>query len=239
MDEAWESFVKGQLKEPYMKKLVQHIKTQRETKTIYPPSHLVFNAFKLCPYNRIKVVILGTEPYNNGADMGLAFSSSSGAISPQLKAMQKEIKADLFSGFKDGMEFNAFKTTNLSQWADQGVLLVNSILTAEKGVKLAHKGLGWETFVKEMLLFLSKHHNDLVFLFWGKAEEYSRFVVEDRHLVLATEKLDGCKHFSKANKFLLSKNRGPVNWILDDKYETDEQFCEYYNTKIKPLKQRQ
>lgn len=238
MDKTWEAFIKGQMEQPYMKKLIAHIKKERETKTIYPPSHLVLNAFRLCPHDSIKVVILGSEAYNDGTDMGLAFSSSGTKASPQLLAMQKEIKADLYSIFKPEMEFKAFKTVNLSQWADQGVLLLNSVLTTEKGVKGAHKGLGWETFVKETLLFLSKHHNDLVFMFWGKMEEYKRFVTEGRHLILCAPKLEGSKHFSQANKFMQERyklQRGWINWILDDKYETSEQQFEYYKTNIKPL----
>lgn len=208
MDIEWESYLQQQIKQH--PDLQARIKKDRLTKQIFPENHLVFNAFKQCPYWDLKVVMMGTEPYGDEYDMGLAYSTLNTVTPVKQKIIKDEIIADIYKGYND-KPFSGFPANNLYLWAQQGVLLLNERLTAENVVKSAHKG--WEAFTIETIKHINKHRNNVVFLLWGSNQKYAS-LIDNRHLVLTAESPAGSKHFSQANKFILTQNKNPIGWHL-------------------------
>lgn len=223
-------YLNAEMKKEYFLKLREFVKTEQTQKRIYPENTNIFNAFEQCPYYDLKIVILGNEPYTDGSDHGLAWSTISGAVTPTLCNIFKEIRKDIFPKYEN-IEFNLSRTTNLTQWANQGVLLLNTILTAEKGKQNAHKNKGWEIFTQNTIKFINEHkYNKVVFMLWGKgALEYKEFIDQKKHLVLeaahpnpytASQGFFGCKHFSQANEFILKhylnlrNQQAPIGWHL-------------------------
>jgi uracil-DNA glycosylase len=228
---SWYELLKNEFDSEYMITLGKRIATERnEGKYIYPESKDIFNAFKLTPYENVKVVILGQDPYHTqhsedwktkrGIAHGLAFSSQDPAtLPPSLENIFKEIEDDI----KFGLYLNG--DYDLTYWADQGVFLLNKVLTVEKGKAGSHKGWGWEVFTMKVIKHLVKSPNRLVFILWGAdAREYKSLIPNDGyHLVLeaahpAAEQYKsnagffGCKHFSKTNKFLKENYGTEINW---------------------------
>lgn len=215
MHESWKPFLKDEFKKPYFKELAKFLHRAYETKTIYPKKSQVFSAFST-DLNGVKVVILGQDPYHTpGAAEGLAFSvPDSQPIPPSLVNIYKEIDNDI------GHHQN--KTGSLRRWQEQGVLLLNTVLTVEAHHAGSHRGKGWETFTTATIEYLNKTRPHLVFLLWGRdARNKKSLIDQSKHLVLesphpsplsAHTGFFGNHHFSKTNSFLESYHLNPIEW---------------------------
>lgn len=215
----WDEYLKEEFQKDYYLKIREFLKTEYFTKRIYPPMHDIFNAFKLTPLGNIKVIILGQDPYHEkGQAEGLCFSVPRGKeIPPSLINIYKEIKSDL-----DITEPNH---GCLREWAEQGVMLLNTVLTVREGVANSHKDCGWRTFTDNVISIIGKYASPSVFMLWGRnAKEKEALIDCKKHLVLkaahpsplsAHNGFFGCKHFSKANEFLAKYDK-KINWQLGD-----------------------
>ena len=210
--------MKNEWSEQYYKDLRAFLASEYRTRVIYPPMEDIFNAFKYCAYEDVKVVILGQDPYyGEGQAHGLAFSVKKGIdIPPSLKNIYKEMESDI--GFKIPSH------GCLESWARQGVFLLNTSLTVRKGQPLSHRGKGWEVFTDHVISLLSAREKPMVFLLWGaNARSKKPLIDRSRHLVLeaphpsplsAFAGFFGCRHFSRANAFLLEHGE-KVDWTID------------------------
>ncbi|WP_434321243.1 uracil-DNA glycosylase [Haemophilus influenzae] len=217
---SWTDVIGKEKAQPYFQHALQQVHLARTNgKTIYPPQEEVFNAFKYTAFEDVKVVILGQDPYH-GANQahGLAFSvKPEVAIPPSLLNMYKELTQDI-SGFQ--MPSNGY----LVKWAEQGVLLLNTVLTVERGMAHSHANLGWERFTDKVIAVLNEHREKLVFLLWGShAQKKGQIIDRTRHLVLtaphpsplsAHRGFFGCRHFSKTNSYLESNGMKPIDWQI-------------------------
>ena len=215
---SWDELLKGEWTQPYYKDLRAFLANEYRTRSICPPMEDIFNAFKLCPYENVKVVILGQDPYYGVAQAhGLSFSVRKGIdVPPSLKNIYKELSDDI--GFTPPA--HGF----LEKWAKEGVFLLNATLTVRLGQPLSHRGHGWETFTDHVISLLSKREKPMVFLLWGaNARSKASLIDASRHLVLqaphpsplsAYAGFFGCKHFSKANAFL-ARFGEEVDWSLE------------------------
>ena len=215
---SWDELLKNEWSEQYYKDLRAFLASEYRTRVIYPPMDDIFNAFKYCAYENVKVVILGQDPYyGEGQAHGLAFSVKKGVdIPPSLKNIYKEMESDI--GFK--IPSHGY----LESWARQGVFLLNTSLTVRKGQPLSHRGKGWEVFTDHVISFLSAREKPMVFLLWGaNARSKKPLIDRSRHLVLeaphpsplsAFAGFFGCRHFSRANAFLLEHGE-KVDWTID------------------------
>lgn len=216
---TWKEFIALESNKEYYIKLKGFIDKDYESEIIYPPKKDVFNAFKYCPLNKVKIVILGQDPYHgHGQAHGLSFSVNKGvALPPSLRNIYKELQTDV--GFLQPDH------GDLSEWSIQGVLLLNDVLTVKAGKAGSHQKLGWEEFTENVISYLSENKNDLVFLLWGNhAIKKGKNINRTKHLVLTSGhpspmsanqgKWFGNKHFSQANTYLISKEQQPVNWQL-------------------------
>lgn len=191
---------------------------ESQNKKIYPSQNEVLNAFHLCDFRKIKVVIIGQDPYHGPNQAhGLAFSVNKGIdIPPSLRNIFKEVNRDL--GIKYG------DNGDLTTWANQGVFLLNTILTVEQGNPLSHQGWGWETFTKICIEKIDKHMDGIVFMLWGgNAKRIKPFLNNPNNLILESSHpsplsvyrgFDGCSHFSLCNDFLIKNNLNPIDWSL-------------------------
>ncbi|MFQ6342884.1 uracil-DNA glycosylase [Campylobacter sp. VTCC 70190] len=219
INEAWKEFLKDEfLKEYFLELKKQYLHALKCQKIIYPPANLTFNAFKLCPLEETKVIILGQDPYHQPYQaMGLSFSVPCGVkIPPSLNNIYKELHNDL--GIKP------CKNGDLSSWAKQGVLLLNSILSVEANKPASHNNWGWQKFSDSVISKLSEEKSALVFMLWGNyAKSKEALIDKNKHLILkaahpsplARSGFLGCKHFSKANEFLKNKGKKEIKWNLD------------------------
>lgn len=205
--DTWNDLFTELFKKKEVQELQAFVRKERETKIIYPEGKKVLAAYELTPYDKVRVVMLGTEPDNTGNSHGLAFSSI-GSQKATLQNIFAEIINDVYAAWDDKQKAKIFDYNDLTGWAEQGVLLLNSILTVEKSLSGSHKGKGWEEVTAEIFKLLNKHHNKLVFMLWGKTgQHYKQFITNSKHLILETdypikESFFGCKHFSQANTFL-------------------------------------
>ncbi len=220
IESSWRTILQEELAKPYMLQLAAFLEEERQKETIFPPRELVFNAFRLTPYPNVKVVIVGQDPYHGPQQAhGLSFSVPQGiAPPPSLKNIYKELKEDLQIDPPEG--------GCLIPWAKQGVLLLNALFTVRQGQPLSHQGKGWEKFTDAVIQKLAERKEPLVFLLWGKyAQDKFRSCTElkkNQHLVLtaahpspfSVQNFYGCKHFSKANEFLVKQQITPINWDL-------------------------
>jgi uracil-DNA glycosylase len=217
IEDSWKKVLGDEFEAPYFKDLSKTVRGAYLTRgPVYPPPKAVFRAFELCPFDQVKVVILGQDPYHGaGQAHGLSFSVEDGVrIPPSLQNIYKEIKDDL------GLPIP--ETGDLTHWAKQGVLLLNATLTVEAGKPGSHQGIGWETFTDAVVKKLSEERRNLVFMLWGKyAEAKGAHVDESKHLILraphpspfsAHSGFFGCKHFSKANAYLTTHGEKPIEW---------------------------
>ena len=217
---SWQLHLAEQLEQDYMCELRAFLVSEKQAgKVIYPPMPQLFNAFELTPFEQVKVVILGQDPYHGeGQAHGLCFSVQPGVRPPpSLKNIFKEISSELGFGFADN--------GCLIPWAQQGVLLLNSVLTVEHGKAGAHQNKGWERFTDRILGVLNEQRSGLVFLLWGNyAQSKASMIDADKHRVLmsphpspfsAHRGFLGNGHFSKANKYLLSQGKTAIDWRLD------------------------
>lgn len=215
MHESWKEFLNSEFPKPYFKELSNFLHEEYENKTIFPKKELVFRAFTT-DLNDVKVVILGQDPYHTpGAAEGLAFSvPNSQPIPPSLINIYKEIDSDI--------GHHANPTGHLRNWQQQGVLLLNTVLTVEAHKAGSHRGKGWETFTTEVIKYLNENREHLVFLLWGRDARNKKALIDTKkHLVLeaphpsplsAYSGFFGCKHFSKCNEFLIKNNEDPIDW---------------------------
>ncbi len=213
---SWNKLLEKELVKPYFQILKQKITTEYLNKTIYPPEKLIFNAFSLTPLDKVKVVILGQDPYHRkGQAHGLSFSVQKEVkIPPSLMNIYKELKSDI----NKEIPKNGF----LENWSSQGVLLLNNILTVRSGQPNSHKNLGWEKFTESTIHLISKRMKNLVFLLWGNdAQKKEKYIHPNNHLVLKTvhpsplsayRGFFGSKHFSKTNNYLKKNNIKEIIW---------------------------
>lgn len=205
-----------EMKKDYFIKLQSFVDKEYSTKTIYPPKEMIFNAFKYNDIDKIKVVIIGQDPYfNPNQAHGLCFSVQHGIPEPKsLINIYKELYNDLL--------INPPMDGNLEGWAEQGVFLLNTILTVEKGKPLSHKNKGWELFTNRVIEELNDDNNPKVFVLWGgEARKLKKIITNDQHLIIESSHPSplscyngffGSKPFSKINKFLIEKNLTPIDW---------------------------
>ena len=225
---SWLAVIGDELEKPYMQTLRDFLKQEKAVgKVIFPPSALIFNAFNHTPFDKVRVVIIGQDPYhgqdNNGQPQahGLSFSVPKGmAPPPSLVNIFKEISADL----NIKMSPKISQSGDLTPWADQGVLLLNATLTVEQSKAGAHQGKGWETFTDAAIAALNTHREGLVFVLWGSyAQKKGEFIDAQRHLVLksphpsplsAHRGFFGNHQFSSINQHLILQGQTPIDWQL-------------------------
>ena len=226
IESSWNQLLKNEFEQPYFKKLIEFLsKEYTSDHSIFPLESQIFRAFEACPIDKVKVVILGQDPYHSFEIIeneviphahGLCFSipRNTTKIPPSLKNINKELESDLGITLPvDG---------DLNRWADQGVLMLNSVLTVREGQADSHAGKGWELFTDAVIQKLSETRKDVVYLLWGsKAQRKAENVDKTQNCILlsphpsplsAYRGFFGCKHFSKSNVYLKSKGQTPINW---------------------------
>jgi uracil-DNA glycosylase len=213
---SWKNALEDEFSKPYFKELTDFVRSEYKSKTVYPPAGLIFNAFDSCPFDQVKVVIIGQDPYHgSGQAHGLCFSVQEGVRTPpSLHNIYKELKQDI------GKEIPSHG--NLQHWADQGVLMLNATLTVLAGQAGSHQKKGWEQFTDAAIQKLSDEREGLVFLLWGNyAKQKGSVIDRSKHHVLesahpspfsAHSGFFGGKHFSKTNDYLLSRLEVPIEW---------------------------
>lgn len=218
IEDSWKQALAGEFDKPYFKGLVDFLHAEKAAgQVIYPPGNKIFRAFELTPLDKVKVVILGQDPYHNpGEAMGLSFSVPSGVRTPpSLRNIFKEIEDDL------GIRMSGWP--ELESWARQGVLLLNSILTVRAGQAASHSRIGWQEFTDAVIRTVSASCEGVVFLLWGRFAQSKRELIDtSRHFVLeaahpsplAGGAFFGCRHFSKTNGILLAQGKSPIDWQL-------------------------
>lgn len=218
IEQSWKEALSEEFEKPYFRELAAELHREKQAGiTVYPPGGSIFKAFELCPLDRVKVVILGQDPYHNpGQAMGLSFSVPEGiAAPPSLKNIFKEIESDL------GIKMSG--STDLSPWARQGVLLLNAVLTVRAGAAASHSGLGWQEFTDAVIRTISETRSGVVFLLWGNyAKTKAPLIDISRHHILAAAHPSplargaffGCRHFSRTNEILEHEGKSPIDWKL-------------------------
>ncbi len=216
IEETWKKHLAEEFEKPYFADLADFVRNEYAKKQIFPPAKLIFNAFDSCPFEQVRVVILGQDPYHGiGQAHGLCFSVNDGVkIPPSLQNIYKEISSDL------GIETSP--TGNLERWAKQGVFLLNATLTVQANMAGSHQGKGWERFTDEVIRKLSKERENIVFLLWGSyAQQKESLIDSSKHLILKTvhpsplsgfRGFFGCKHFSQTNEYLRRNGLPEINW---------------------------
>lgn len=220
IESSWKQALRSEFTKPYFQQIVAFLKTERlQKKVIYPPGSLIFNAFTQTPFNRVKVVLLGQDPYHgNGQAHGLCFSVQDGVQPPpSLINIYKEIESDIGVGMSP-------RNGNLTKWAQQGVLLLNAFLTVRANEPASHSKIGWEEFTNSVISKISDETKGIIFLLWGKfAQEKQVLIDETKHYVLkaahpspfsADKGFFGCRHFSKTNELLIQQGNEPIDWKL-------------------------
>lgn len=219
MEESWKNVLRNEFSKGYFLEAVTFIKTEKAlNKTIYPPGSQIFNAFNHTAFDNLKIVIIGQDPYHGqGQAHGLSFSVADGVRPPPSLI-------NIFKELHDDTGVPIPKSGNLTRWADQGVLLLNASLTVRAGEPNSHSKIGWTQFTDSVISIISAEKEHVVFILWGKyAQEKQVLIDETKHLVLkaahpspysANNGFFGCKHFSKANKYLMDNGIDPVDWAL-------------------------
>lgn len=221
IEESWKKVLWDEFQQPYFRDLRKFLHNERNAgKVIYPPGKQIFNAFQLTPFDQVRVVILGQDPYHGlGQAHGLCFSVQKGIKPPpSLVNIYKEINADL--------GFPIPSHGNLEYWAKQGVFLLNAILTVEAASPASHQGKGWEEFTNAVISKLSAQRSGIVFLLWGKYAQNKAALIDERkhHILLAPHPSPfsahtgflGCKHFSTTNQLLSQQGLKPIDWSLPE-----------------------
>ncbi|MDP4264642.1 MAG: uracil-DNA glycosylase [Bacteroidota bacterium] len=219
IEASWKEILKDEFNKPYFEQIVLHLKTEKaQGKTIYPPGQFIFNAFNTTPFDKVKVVILGQDPYHGpGQAHGLCFSVQDGVPPPpSLINIFKELHEDT------GVDIP--RSGNLTKWAEHGVFLLNASLTVRAGEPMSHAKIGWATFTDTVIKKISDKKEHVVFMLWGKFAQEKRVLIDEtKHCILKTVHPSplsanagffGCRHFSKANAYLVSKGIDPVDWSL-------------------------
>ncbi len=219
IEPGWKEVLNKEFTKPYFKQIVAHIRSEKATnETIFPAGKLIFNAFNTTPFDELKVVIIGQDPYHGqGQAHGLSFSVPDGVKPPpSLVNIFKELKADI------GLSFPT--TGNLTPWAKQGVFLLNAILTVRANEPASHAKIGWMEFTNAVIQKIAEEKKGIVFVLWGKfAHEKQVFIDATKHYILkaahpspfsADKGFFGCKHFSKINELLMGEGISPIDWNL-------------------------
>ncbi|MCO6496705.1 MAG: uracil-DNA glycosylase [Chitinophagaceae bacterium] len=219
IESSWKSILQPEFDKPYFQELVTFIKSEISNgKTIYPPGKLFFNAFDQTPFDQVKVVLLGQDPYHNpGQAHGLCFSVPNGITPPpSLKNIFKELHDDLGIPIPNH--------GNLTNWAKQGVLLLNTSLTVRRNEPASHSQIGWQQFTDATIRQISEKKDSVVFILWGAHAKNKRILIDPhKHFILtashpspysASNGFFGCKHFSKTNNWLINHGKTPVDWNL-------------------------
>ena len=218
IESSWKEALAGEFSKPYFESLVHFLRAEKAAGTvIYPPGGQIFRAFELTPVDKVKVVILGQDPYHGpGQAHGLSFSVPVGVPAPpSLKNIFKEIESDL------GVKMSG--CPNLESWARQGVLLLNAVLTVRGGEAASHGKIGWQEFTDAVIKYISDNCEGVVFMLWGNfARTKAELIDSSRHVVLqaahpsplARGAFFGCRHFSQANAALTASGRTPIDWQL-------------------------
>ncbi len=216
----WDELLKDEFQKDYYLNLRQFLINEYKTQHIFPNMYDIYNAFKYTPYENVKAVIIGQDPYHGvGQAHGLCFSVKKGVTPPpSLVNIFKEIKSDL------GID-NTGKHGELTKWAESGVLLLNNVLTVREACANSHKGKGWEIFTDDVIKLLNEREKPMVYLLWGaNARAKKKLITNPSHLILecahpsplsAYNGFFGCKHFSKANEFLKSHGIQEIDWNID------------------------
>ena len=218
MEQGWKEVLKNEFLSPYFAEIKAHyLEAKAKGAVIYPPAKLTFNAFNLTPFTSLKVVLLGQDPYHNpNQAMGLSFSVPKGiSLPPSLKNIYQELYEDLgIPPSRDG---------DLSKWAKQGVLLLNSVLSVEQNKPASHQNFGWQTFTDNVISTISLQKEGIIFLLWGNyAKAKKKLIDSKKHFILeaahpsplARGAFFGCRHFSKTNKILKSLHKDPIDWQI-------------------------
>ena len=217
IDNSWREHIGAEFEKPYFSMLTDFVRHEYTTTTCYPPGSLIFNAFNLCPFDRVKVVIIGQDPYHEpGQAQGLSFSVPEGVpFPPSLQNIFKEIQLDLGKPMPP--------TGDLTRWAEQGVLLLNATLTVRAHQAASHQRHGWEQFTDAAIRALNAERENLVFILWGGyARKKKALVTNPKHAIIesahpsplsAYRGFFGSKPFSKANAYLVSQGQPPIDWL--------------------------
>ncbi|MBR0497756.1 MAG: uracil-DNA glycosylase [Paludibacteraceae bacterium] len=216
IENSWKVALKDEFEKPYFASLCDFVRQEYKTSTIYPPASLIFNAFNLCPMDKIKVVIIGQDPYHEpGQAHGLCFSVNDGVkFPPSLQNIYKEIASE----YKQPIP----QSGNLTRWAEQGVLLLNATLTVRAHLAASHQGKGWETFTDNVIKEVNDRCQNVVFLLWGSyAQKKEAYIDKSKHCVLkaahpsplsAYRGFFGCNHFILANNYLRKCGKEEIVW---------------------------
>ena len=219
IEASWKEILKDEFAKPYFAQIPLHLKTEKEQgKKIFPPGSLIFNAFNTTPFDKVKVVLLGQDPYHGpGQAHGLCFSVPNGIPPPPSLI-------NIFKELHDDIGVPVPSNGNLTHWAEQGVFLLNASLTVRSGEPMSHSKIGWAEFTDTVIKKISEKKNHIVFLLWGKFAQEKRILIdESKHLILkaahpsplsASAGFFGCKHFSKTNEYLVKSGIDPIDWKL-------------------------
>ena len=229
LEESWREKLKDEMDEPYYRELVDKVQKEYENETCYPPEDNIFNALNLCPFDKVKVVIMGQDPYSNpGQAMGLSFSVPKGVqLPPSLKTLYRAL----------GINLNGINqpSGDLTRWAEQGVLLLNTVLTVREKQVNSHRKYKWRLFTDAVVKALNKEREHIVFMLWGRiAQRKERFIRTDngRHMVLKAihpspavrrkGEWNGKEHFMCCNKYLIEHEIAPIDWMIVSEKLTSE-----------------
>src|ERR1035437_6926370 len=215
IDPTWKRALKEEFDKPYWESLTKSVKEQYKTTTVYPPARNIFRSFDLCPFDKVKVVIVGQDPYHGVSQAnGLSFSVNDGiSLPPSLQNIYKEIHNDL--------GITASSSGDLTRWASQGVLMLNSVLTVLANKPASHSGLGWEQFTDAVIKALNENRSNIVYILWGKyAQAKGEIIDREKNLVLTSAhpspysavNFFGNHHFSQCNKYLEEHDLTPIDW---------------------------
>ncbi|HQP90551.1 MAG TPA: uracil-DNA glycosylase [Bacteroidales bacterium] len=216
IESSWLEVLKDEFQQPYFLEIKKFLLEDKKKYRVFPPGQLIFNAFNLTPFDKVKIVIIGQDPYHGyGQAHGLCFSVPKGVVKPpSLQNILKELKEDL--------NINPPEHGDLTGWAKQGVFLLNAILTVRENTPESHRNIGWEKFTNAAIENLSDKKEHLVFMLWGSyAQEKEKLIDNTKHLILkaahpspfsANKGFFGCHHFSKANQYLIANNIDPIKW---------------------------
>ncbi len=215
LEASWEENLRGEIEEPYFAELVEKLNSEYENEVCYPSKDLIFNAFNLCPFDKVRVVVLGQDPYRGNHAMGLSFSVPDEVkLPPSLRKIYKEIGEDLCKPKPE--------SGDLTRWAEQGVLLLNTTLTVRAGAANSHKHLGWQKFTDAAIKALSEHREHIVFMLWGNdARKKKRLIDTERHCIIesyhpaARQRYKFKKHqFTCCNAYLKQQGMGEIDWLM-------------------------
>jgi uracil-DNA glycosylase len=222
IEDSWKEILFDEFQKPYFQELKNFLKEEKAQHTVYPPGSLIFNAFNQTPFSKVKVVLLGQDPYHGpGQAHGLCFSVPQGIPAPPSLV-------NIFKEIKDDIGIPVPSHGNLENWAKQGVLLLNATLTVRANTPLSHSKKGWETFTDRVIEVISEKKSGVVFLLWGNnAKVKEQLIDSSKHFVLkaahpspfsAANGFFGCKHFSKTNELLKKQSLEPIDWRLADMF---------------------